>query len=187
MRRRALRFPGLPSIPDGEDELAAGEAKQGSKVAAKEKRNVKVSKYGRAVVELEEGLHVVLQGMDTKRFDIKAQVVRVCEGGRSAYVRAVDKGGRSTTFLRNRRFMDYDRQHQLEEEAAMAAVEGTVAGGRCLPWKRLSRRAAGCAAAAARRTCAAATGILKGTLARLTQPATGRKHKRVSWGPTVGP
>ena len=63
--------------------------------------------------------------MDIKRFNIKAQVVRVCEGGRSAFVCAVDKGGRTTMFLRNRRFMDYDRKHQLEQEVAMAAVEGT--------------------------------------------------------------
>lgn len=187
MHRRALRFPGLPSIPDGEDELAAGEAKQRSKVVAKERRNTKVSKFGRAVVELEEGLHVVLQDMDTKRFDIKAQVVRVCEGGRSAYVRAVDKGGRSTTFLRNRRFMDYDRDHRMDEEAAMAAVEGAVAGGCCLPWRRLSGGAARYAAAAARRASGAITSILKGTLARLTQAsAAGHKRKRVSWGPTVG-
>jgi hypothetical protein len=42
--------------------------------------------YGRRVVELEEGLHVLLQDMTTKLFDIEAQVVRVCEGGRSAHV-----------------------------------------------------------------------------------------------------
>ena len=33
MFRRALRFPGLPSLPDGEDELAAGEEKQMRKVS----------------------------------------------------------------------------------------------------------------------------------------------------------
>ena len=65
MYRRALRFPGLPSIPKGEE-------KQRSKVAAKEKRNMKTTSYGLAAVELEEGLCVVLQDMDTKRFNIEA-------------------------------------------------------------------------------------------------------------------
>ena len=86
MFRRALRFPGLPHLPDGEDEFAAGEEKQARKVADKEKRNTKVLVYGRREVELEEGLHVLLQDMTTKLFDIEAQVVRVCEGGRSAHV-----------------------------------------------------------------------------------------------------
>ena len=76
MFRRALRFPGLPSLPDGVDELAAGEEKQVSKVVAKEKKNSKTSGYGRLVVELEEGLHILLQDMATKLFDIEAQVVR---------------------------------------------------------------------------------------------------------------
>ena len=39
MFRRTLRFPGLPSLLDGVDKLAVGEEKQGSKVAAKQKRN----------------------------------------------------------------------------------------------------------------------------------------------------
>ena len=107
--------------------------------------------------------------MDTKLFDIKGQVVRVCEGGRSAYVRALDKGGRTTTFLRNRRFMDYNPKFQTDRDVAMAAVEGTVGGGRSLPWKRLCRRASGYAGSAVRRAGSTVAGILKGTLARLTQ------------------
>ena len=64
----------------------AGEEKQARKVAAKDKRNSKVSNFGRKVVELEEGLHILLQDDKTKLFDIEAQVIRVCEGGRSAYI-----------------------------------------------------------------------------------------------------
>ena len=77
--------------------------------------------------------------MATKCFDIEAHVVWVCEGGRSAYVHSMDKGGRTTTFLCNMGFMDYDRNYQADQEAAMAAVEETVSGERL--WKRLSRRA----------------------------------------------
>jgi hypothetical protein len=56
MFRRILRFPGLPCLPNKVDEVAAGLDKQARKVSAKESRNTKVSKYGRSVVELEEGL-----------------------------------------------------------------------------------------------------------------------------------
>ena len=62
MFRRALRFPGLPALPDGRDNFAAGEEKQAAKVAAKERRNSKTSLYGRSVVELEEGLCILLHG-----------------------------------------------------------------------------------------------------------------------------
>ena len=125
--------------------------------------------------------------MGTKRFDIETQVVRVCEGGRSTCVPAVDKGCRTTTFLRNWRFMYYNRKYQLDQYAAMAAVEGTVPGGRCLPWKRLSKRAAKYTASAAKRAGSAVAGILKGTLARLTQVSvSSQKRKRVSWAPRNG-
>ena len=70
MFRRALRFPGLPALPDGWDEFAAGEEKQAAKVAAKERRNSKTFLYGKSVVEFEEGLHILLQDMDTNLFDI---------------------------------------------------------------------------------------------------------------------
>ena len=86
MFRRTLRFPGLPIVPDNVDKVVAGEEKQARKVVDKEKRNEKVSKFGKEVVELEEGLHILLQYNQTKLFDIEAQVIRVCEGGRSAYV-----------------------------------------------------------------------------------------------------
>ena len=85
-------------------------------------------------------------------------MVRVCEGGRSAYVRALDKGGRTTTILRNRRFMDYDPKFQTDRDVAMAAVEGTVGGGRSLPWKRLCRRASGYAGSAVRRAGSTVSG-----------------------------
>ena len=84
---------------------------------------------------MEEGLHVLLQDMVTKLFDIEAQVIRVCEGGRSANVCALDKGARTTTFLRNRRFMDYDPKFKEDRDFAMAAVQGMVGGGHCLSWK----------------------------------------------------
>ena len=190
MFRRALRFPGLPSLPDGVDEIAAGEGEQVSKVVAKENRNSKTSGYGRSVVDLEKGLHVLLQDMATKLFDIEAQVVRVCEGGRSAYVRALDKGGRTTTFLRNRRFMDYDPKFQVDRDVAMTVVEGAICGGRCIPWKRLCKRVSGYAGSAVRRTGSTVSGILKGTLSRLIQFSSSAtslpRRKAVSWAPSVG-
>ena len=108
MFRRVLCFPGLPTLPDEVDEVAAGVEKQAKKVAAKKRRNSKVSRFGRNVVEMEEGLNVLLQDDKTKLFNIEAVVARVCEGGRRAYVQGKDKGGRVTTFLRNRRFMIVD-------------------------------------------------------------------------------
>jgi hypothetical protein len=86
MFRRVLRFPSLPCTPDEVDEVAAGTEKQARNVWAMESRNTMVSKYGRSVVELKEGLHVLLQDQKTKLFNVEAVVSRVCEGGRSAYV-----------------------------------------------------------------------------------------------------
>ena len=68
--RRTLRFPELPILLDGVDEVVAGEEKQARKVAAKEKRNTKVSNFEREVVELEEGLYVLLLDNRTKPFNI---------------------------------------------------------------------------------------------------------------------
>ena len=167
MFRRILRFPGLPSLPDDADEVAAGQVKQARKVSAKEDRNSKVSRFGRKVVELEEGLHVLLQDDRTKLFDIEAVVVRVCEGGRSAYVQAEDRGGRTTTFLRNRRFMIKDPAHNVEVAAeAELAMVTKISEDKGMPFKQLS----GKAREALLRTKACFTGILKSTPSLLSSP-----------------
>ena len=44
---------------------------------AKNRRNFKVSQFGKDVVDLDEGLHILLQEDATKLFDIEAQVIRV--------------------------------------------------------------------------------------------------------------
>ena len=100
---------------------------------AKDKRNTKVSKFRREVVDLEEGLHILLQDDKTKLFNIEAQVVRVCEGGRSAYVQRNNRGGWVETFLRNRRFMNVDPKYMVDGEAAMATVEVEIGSDSCLP------------------------------------------------------
>ena len=176
MFRRALRFPGLPSLPDGLDEVTAGVEKQLRKVADKNRRNSKTSRYGRAVVELKDGLHVLLQSQGTKRFDKKAQVVHVCEGGRSAYVRMRDEGGKEGVFLRNRRFMDYDREMMAEEEVAMAAVEGTVPRG---PYGR-GMKAGVKVAKYLRSALRGASRTLGGALVKLAKLAAGARRK-VTW------
>ena len=167
----------------------AGEEKQARKVVAKEKRNSKVSTFGRAVVELEEGLRVLLQNNTTKLFNIEGQVVRVCEGGRSAYIRARNKGSRTTTFLRNRRFMDYDPRFRADRDVAMATVEGAVGSKNCLPLRHFCRKTG----SAAKRARGAVSSILKGTLSKLSMrirtpgPAAGLpKRKTVSWAQSVG-
>ena len=126
MFRRILCLPGLPSLPDKVDEVAAGGEKQARKVAAKDGRNAKVSRFGRKVVELEEGLHFLLQDQKTKLFNVEVVVVRVCEGGRSAYVQGKDIGGMVTTFLRNRRFIIKDPKHNIEvaAESELAITAG---------------------------------------------------------------
>ena len=187
MFRRVLRFPGLPILPNEVDEGVAGAEKQAKKVVAKDKRNSNVSHFGKSVVDLEEGLHILLQDNDTKLFNIKAQAIRVCEGGRSAYVQGKNKGGKVTTFLRNRGFMVVDPKYRVEDEAdeAMATGEGKIAGNSCLPVKRLSRKAR----AAFRRTKTSVSGILKGTLALLSRApgptARGPRRKTVSWSLAV--
>ena len=117
-------------------------------------------------------------------------MVRACEGGHSAYVGALDKGGRTTTFLRNRRFMDYNPKFQVDRDVAMTVVEGAVGGGRCLPWKPLCNRVSGYAGSAVRRTGSMVSGILKGTLSRLTQFSSSEtslpRSKALSWAPSVG-
>ena len=61
-------------------------------------------------------MHIPLQDDKTKLFDIKAQVIRVGEGGRSAYVQAKNRGGRVETFLRNIRFMNMDPKYVVDDE-----------------------------------------------------------------------
>ena len=162
MFRRVLRFPGLPILPDEVDEVAAGVEKQAKKVMAKVNRNSKVSHFGKDVVELSEGLHVLLQDDASKLFNIEAQVMRVCEGGRSAYLQGRNKGGKLTTFLRNRRFMLVDPKHKVEvkavpEEWAMVTRENQIAADCCLPAKLFARKGQ----AAFTRTKSSVSGILK--------------------------
>ena len=89
-------------------------------------------------MELSEGLHVLLQDEDSKLFNIEAQVMRVCEGGRSAYLQGRNKGGKLITILRNRRFMLVDPKHKVEVEAgpeewAMVTRENQIAADCCFP------------------------------------------------------
>ena len=114
----------------------------------------------------------------TKLFDIEAQVIRVCEGGRSAYVQGRDRGGRVVTFLRNIRFMNYDLKFRVDGEAAMATVEVEIGSDSCLPLRQLSRKAR----SAFKRTRSSVSSILKGSLALLTRAL---RRKAVSWAQTV--
>ena len=212
MFRRILRFPVLPLLSDNVDEVAAGEEKQARKVVDKEKRNKKVSKFGKEVVELEEVLHVLLQDNQTKLFDNKAQVIRVCEGGRSAYVQGLNRRGRVKTYLRNRRFMIVDPKFRAPDgEESMATGEAGDKDDRCLPLKQLARKAksvfmrtqaddkddsclrlqqlSGKTRSAFMRTQTLMSSILKGSLTLLTRaqgPAAGKPRRRaVSWATTV--
>ena len=80
-----------------------------------------------------------------------------------------------------------DPKYRVENEAddAMATGEGKIAGDSCLPVKRLSRKAR----AALKRTKAAASGILKGTLALLSRTpvptARVQRRKAVNWDSVV--
>ena len=107
-------------------------------------------------------------------------------GGRSAYIKAKNKGVRTQTFLRNRGFMDYDPRFRTDGEIAMATVEGEVGSTGCLPLRRFCRKAG----SAVRRARGAVSSILKGTLSMLTRtpgPAAGSpKCKTVSWAQPVG-
>ena len=154
-----MQGPSLPWAPDDVDEVAAGVEKQAKKVMAKNRRNSKLSQFGKDVVDLKEGLHILLQDDASKLFNIEAQVIRVCKGGRSAYVQGKYKGGLVTTYLRNRRFMVVDPKYRVEDEAepewAMTTGEVEIARDSCLPVKRLSRKAK----AALRRTKTSVSGI----------------------------
>ena len=73
-----------------------------------------------APLNLEPGLHIMLQCPRTKRYNIPGKIVQVREGGCSAWV---DIGG-GKTYLCNRRFMRRDRAYlPPEEEAASLIVE----------------------------------------------------------------
>ena len=178
--RMTLRFPGLPILLDGVDPLD-GEERQARKVVAKEIRNAKVSNFRREVVELEEGLHILLQDNATKLFNIEALGVRVCEGGRSAYIKERNKGGKVKSFLRNRRFMNYDPKFRVDSEATMATGEVELGSKGCLPLRQLSRMAG----SAFRRIKSSVSSIFKGSLALLTRaprPAAGTpSRKAVTW------
>ena len=132
-------------------------------------------------------MHILLQDEKTKLFDIEAQVIRVCEGGRSAYVQAKNRGGRVETFLRNRRFMNMDPKYVVDDEAAMATAEVEIGGDSCLPLKQLS----GKAGSAFMRTKTSVSSILKGLLALLTRAqgpsALSPRRKAVKWAPAVSP
>ena len=194
MFRRVLRFPGLPILPDDVDEVVAGVEKQAKKVSAKADRNAKVSRFGRGVVELSEGLRVLLQDNKSKLFNIEAQVMRVCEGGRSAYVQGKDKGGKLITYLRNRRFMVLDPKYRVEEEAvpesSMVTREAQITGDSCLTAKLFTRKAQ----AAFSRTKSSVSGILKGSLTLLSRAPSERptarwpgrlRRRAVTWSPAV--
>ena len=119
----------------------------------------------------------------------------MCEGGRSAYLQGRNKGGKLTTFLRNRRFMLVDPKHKVEVEAvpedwAMVTRENQIAADCCLPAKLLAIKAQ----AAFIRTKSAVSGILKGNAALLTKaspqgPAARApvkpRRKAVSWNSAV--
>ena len=96
-------------------------------------------------MDLEKGVDILLRDAASKLLDIEAQVIRVCKGGRRAYVQGKDKGGKVTIFLRNRCFMVVDPKYRVEVEAehewAMATCEVEIAGDSCLPVKRLSGKA----------------------------------------------
>ena len=163
----------------------AGEEKQARKVVAKDKRNTKLSQFGREVVELEVGLHIFLQDNKTQLFDIEAKVIRVSEGGRRAYVQGKNRGGRVETFLRNRRFMIVDPKFRVGSEAAMATGELEICSDSCLPLKQLSRKAR----SAFMRTKTLVSSILKRSLALVTRAPgpMARRPRRyaVSWTTVV--
>ena len=93
-------------------------------------------------MELEEGLHILLQDNQTKLFEIEAQVIIVCESGSSAYVQGLDRKGRVETSLRNSRFMIVDPKFRVPDgEEAMATGEAGDKGDSCLPLKQLARKA----------------------------------------------
>ena len=103
----------------------------------------------------------------------------------------MDKGGRPSTFLRNRKFIDYDPEFEVDREVAMATKEGTVGGGSCLPLRRPYKKISGYAGAALRRAGSTVSGVLKGTLAKLTHSSSSSaarlpRRKTVSWAPSVG-
>ena len=85
-------------------------------------------------------------------------------GGRSAYIKAKNKGVRTQTFLRNRGFMDYDPRFRTDGEIAMATVEGAVGSKNCLPLRHFCRKTG----SAAKRARGAVSSILKGTLSKLS-------------------
>ena len=111
----------------------------------------------------------------------------MCEGGRSAYVQAKNRGRRVETFLRNRRFMNMDPKYVVDDEAAMATGEVEIGGDSCLPLKQLS----GKAGSAFMRIKTSVSSILKGSFALLTRAqgpsAWAPRRKAVRWAPAVPP
>ena len=128
---------------------------------------------------------MLLQDNTTKLFNIEAHLVRVCGGGRSAYVKGKNKDGRVQTFLRNRRFKNYDPRFRADGEVTMATGEGELGSDCCLPLRQLCRKNG----SVVRRGKGLVSSILKGTLAMLTTvlgPVTGSPRRNaVSWAQSV--
>ena len=106
---------------------------------------------------------MLLQDNAAKLFDIEGQIVRVSEGGWSAYIKTKNKGGRIQTFLRNSRFRSYDSRFRTDEEVAMATSEGEVSNTGCQPLRQFYRTAG----LAFRRAKGSVPSILRRTLAML--------------------
>ena len=119
--------------------------------------------------------------------------MRVCEGGRSAYVQGKDKGGKVVTFLRNRRFMIVDPKYRVEKEAvpesSMVTREARIAGDSGLTAQLFARKAQ----AAFCRTRSSLSGIMKGGLTLLPRASSERparwpgklRRRAVTWGQAV--
>ena len=137
------------------------------------------------MVELEEGLHMLLQDNTRKLFNIEAHLVRVCGGGRSAYVKGKNKDGRVQTFLRNRRFKNHDPRFRSDGEVTMATGEGEVGSDGCLSLRQLC----GKDGSVVRRAKGLVSSILKGTLAMLTtvlgSAAGSPRRKAVRWAQSI--
>ena len=101
-----MKVPKLPQLQENLDEGAGRDAIQATRDKRKKKKNEDRKRLDTTPVELKVGMEVLLQGVNSKLWNIQGVVKEIRAGGRSAYVYVPEK---DKTYLRNRRFIKVNR------------------------------------------------------------------------------
>ena len=84
--RKIIKNPLLSQLTDGYDETAGGDAIHAIREKRKSEKNKNKNEVDTSPLELKEGMHVLLQGVNSKLWNIEGVIQSVRPGGRIAYM-----------------------------------------------------------------------------------------------------